>query len=51
MDCAATEYYKGGKYEMKGEGASLTSDENVAYLTGLVADYPIISDRGRHVRG
>ena len=43
MDCAATEYYKGGKYEMKGEGLSLTSAENVAYLEKLVADYPIIS--------
>jgi len=43
MDCAATEYYKGGKYEMTGEGASLTSDENVAYLAKLCADYPIIS--------
>ncbi|MGS4946755.1 phosphopyruvate hydratase [Meridianimarinicoccus sp. RP-17] len=43
MDCAATEYYKGGKYEMKGEGVSLTSDENVAYLSKLCADYPIIS--------
>ncbi len=43
MDCAATEYYKGGKYEMKGEGKSFTSDENVAYLAALVADYPILS--------
>ena len=43
LDCAATEYYSGGKYEMKGEGQSLTPDENVAYLQGLVADYPIIS--------
>ncbi len=43
LDCAATEYYVDGKYEMKGEGKSLTSDENVAYLEGLVADYPIIS--------
>jgi enolase len=43
LDCAATEYYKGGKYEMKGEGKSLSSDENVAYLAALVADYPIIS--------
>ena len=43
MDCAATEYYKDGKYEMKGEGKSLTSAENVAYLTALVDDYPIIS--------
>ncbi|HAW46450.1 MAG TPA: phosphopyruvate hydratase [Roseovarius sp.] len=43
LDCAATEYYKGGKYEMAGEGASLTSEENVAYLQALCADYPIIS--------
>ncbi|MDZ4095688.1 MAG: enolase C-terminal domain-like protein, partial [Paracoccaceae bacterium] len=43
LDCAATEYYRGGKYEMKGEGKSLTSAENVEYLAGLVADYPIIS--------
>jgi len=43
LDCAATEYYKGGKYELSGEGKSLSSDENVAYLAALVADYPIIS--------
>ncbi|SDE09741.1 phosphopyruvate hydratase [Limimaricola pyoseonensis] len=43
LDCAATEYYKDGKYEMKGEGKSLTSAENVAYLQALVNDYPIIS--------
>jgi enolase len=43
LDCAATEYFKGGKYEISGEGLSLTSAENVAYLQSLVADYPIIS--------
>ena len=43
LDCASTEYFKGGKYEMKGEGLSLTSAENVDYLAKLVADYPIIS--------
>jgi len=43
LDCAATEYYKNGKYELKGEGKSLTSQENVAYLEALVNDYPIIS--------
>ncbi len=43
MDCASTEYYKGGKYEMKGEGLSLSSAENVAWLEKLVNDYPIIS--------
>jgi len=43
LDCAATEYYKGGKYEFAGEGKSLTSEENVDYLAALVNDYPIIS--------
>ena len=43
LDCAATEYYKDGKYEMKGEGASLSSAENVDYLAALCDDYPIIS--------
>jgi enolase len=43
LDCAATEYFKGGKYEMKGEGKSLTIEENVDFLAGLAADYPIIS--------
>ena len=43
LDCAATEYFKGGKYEMKGEGKSLTSAENVDYLAALCADYPILS--------
>ncbi|MEM1232718.1 MAG: phosphopyruvate hydratase [Pseudomonadota bacterium] len=43
LDCAATEYHKNGKYEMSGEGLSLTSDENATYLADLAADYPIIS--------
>jgi enolase len=43
LDCAATEYYSNGKYEMLGEGTSLSSDENVTYLSGLVRDYPILS--------
>ncbi len=43
LDCASTEYYKNGKYEMKGEGISLTSEENVDYLEKLASDYPIIS--------
>ena len=43
LDCAATEYFRGGKYEMSGEGLSLTPDENVAFLEKLVADYPIVS--------
>jgi enolase len=43
LDCAATEYYKDGNYEMVGEGISLTSEENAAYLAKLAEDYPIIS--------
>ncbi|MBS1303718.1 phosphopyruvate hydratase [Loktanella sp. SALINAS62] len=43
LDCASTEYYRDGKYEMKGEGKSLTSVQNVDYLEQLVGDYPIIS--------
>jgi enolase len=43
LDCAATEYFKGGKYEMKGEGKSLSVEQNVEFLAGLAKDYPIIS--------
>jgi enolase len=43
LDCAATEYFKDGQYVMEGEGKTLTSDENVAWLQGLVDDYPILS--------
>ncbi|WP_428516464.1 phosphopyruvate hydratase [Roseovarius sp.] len=43
LDCAATEYFKNGKYELAGEGKSLSPEENAAYLSALVSDYPIIS--------
>ena len=43
LDCAATEYYKDGKYVLSGEGKVLSSAENVDYLEALVNDYPIIS--------
>ena len=43
LDCASTEYFKGGRYEMKGEGKSLSSAENVDYLAALCGDYPILS--------
>ncbi len=43
LDCASTEYYRDGTYDMKGEGKVLSSAENVEYLAGLAADYPIIS--------
>ncbi len=43
LDCAATEYFRDGKYELSGEGLSLNGAENVEYLASLVADYPIVS--------
>ncbi|MGR3804550.1 phosphopyruvate hydratase [Marinibacterium profundimaris] len=43
LDCAATEYFKDGKYVLSGEGKTLDAAENVAYLEALVKDYPIIS--------
>ncbi|WBU57788.1 phosphopyruvate hydratase [Paracoccus sediminicola] len=43
LDCASTEYFSGGKYEMKGEGKSLSPQENVDYLAALCGDYPILS--------
>ena len=43
LDCASTEYYKNGKYEMVGEGKSLSSEDNVKFLADLAARYPIIT--------
>ena len=43
MDCAATEFFKGGKYVYEGEGKTRSIDEQVDYLAKLAADYPIIS--------
>ena len=43
LDCAATEYFHNGRYELRGEGKSLSPEENVADLQALCADYPILS--------
>ena len=43
LDCAATEFYKGGKYEMAGEGKSLDAGGMTKYLANLVARFPIVS--------
>jgi enolase len=43
LDCAATEYYKSGKYNLEGEGKVLDSGANARYLADLVARFPIIS--------
>ena len=43
LDCASTEYFKGGKYVLAGEGKTLDSAGNAKYLEDLVNRYPIIS--------
>ncbi|GAB4384083.1 phosphopyruvate hydratase [Albidovulum sp.] len=43
LDCAATEYFKDGKYVLSGEGKTLSPEENVAWLEALVGSYPILS--------
>ena len=43
LDCAASEYYKDGMYELESEGAKLTRSQMVDYLANWVDKYPIIS--------
>ena len=43
LDCAATEFFKNGKYEISGEGLSLNPNEMADYLAALCKDYPIRS--------
>jgi enolase len=43
LDCAATEFFRNGKYEISGEGLSLTPNEMADYLAALCKDYPILS--------
>ena len=43
LDCAATEFYKDGKYVLGGDNASYNSAEFTEYLAKLADDYPIIS--------
>jgi enolase len=43
LDCAATEFFKSGKYQMEGEGKSLDAGGMVKYLAGLVSRYPVVS--------
>ena len=43
IDVAASEFYKDGKYELVGEGRSLTTEELIEYYEELVSKYPIIS--------
>lgn len=43
LDCASSEFYKDGHYELTTEGLSLTSTQFADYLTELVNKYPIVS--------
>ena len=43
LDCAASEFYKNGKYELKAEGMSLTAEQWTDMLATWVDKYPIIS--------
>ena len=43
IDAAATEFYTGGSYELRGEGRTLSSADMVSYLAGLCDRYPIVS--------
>lgn len=43
LDCAATEFFREGKYVYEGEGKTRTADEQAQYLAKLAADYPIVS--------
>ena len=43
LDCAASEYFKEGAYRMVGEGKTLSSEGNAAFLADLAANYPIAS--------
>jgi enolase len=43
LDAAATEFFKGGRYELTGEGRSLSAAEMVDYYAELAGKYPILS--------
>ncbi|MED5546569.1 phosphopyruvate hydratase [Novosphingobium decolorationis] len=43
LDCASTEFFRDGKYEISGEGLSLAPAAFADYLADLCAAYPIIS--------
>jgi enolase len=43
LDCAATEFFKGGAYDYEGEGTKRSPEKQAEYLAKLAADYPIVS--------
>ena len=49
LDCAASEFYKDGKYHLEGEGLTLSAEEWTNMLATWVDKYPIISiEDGMH---
>jgi enolase len=48
MDPAASEFFKDGKYELAGEGKSLTPEQMTDFYAELVRDYPIVSIEDGH---
>ena len=43
LDCAASEFFDGENYFLKGENKKLSSSELAEYLVALTEDYPIVS--------
>ncbi|MGQ7260878.1 phosphopyruvate hydratase [Vreelandella sp. V005] len=43
LDCASSEFYQDGQYNLSGEGKSFDAAGFTDYLAGLCADYPIVS--------
>ncbi|BDM65406.1 enolase [Shewanella sp. NFH-SH190041] len=43
LDCAASEFYKNGQYDLAGEGKVFTANEFSDFLKSLTEQYPIVS--------
>lgn len=43
LDCAASEFYRDGKYDLSGEGRAFSGEEFADYLADLSRQYPILS--------
>ena len=43
LDVASTEFYQNNKYELKGEGQTLSSEDMASYIENLANNFPIYS--------
>src|SRR6202012_3994885 len=43
LDCAASEFFRDGKYVYAGEGKTRSANDQAQYLAKLVGDYPIVT--------